>query len=354
MVLLNFSCEMAEFVPDKLYFRHAMLLLFHFKKKAAECQRMLAETYGERAPTIRTVETWYRRFKSGDFDMTDADRSGRPSAFADDELQAILDEDATQTQEMMARQLNVSQAAISQRLHAMGKIQKLGKWVPHELNDRQMENRKTTCRILLARQKRKSFLHRIVTGDEKWILFDNPKRQKSWVDPGQPSTSTAKPNRFGKKAMLCVWWDSDGIIYYELLKPGETVNAERYQQQMTDLYDAVAAKRPKYADHHHSLILLHDNAPAHSCLDVRNYVHSLGWELLPHAAYSPDLAPSDYHLFLSMSSALAEQHFNSFDEIKIWLAEWFESKDRSFYWRGIHKLQERWEKCIASDGAYFE
>jgi len=31
--------------------------------------------------------------------------------------------------------------------------------------------------------------------------------------------------------MLCVWWDQEGVIYYELLKPGETVNAHRYYQQ---------------------------------------------------------------------------------------------------------------------------
>jgi len=63
-------------------------------------------------------------------------------------------------------------------------------------------------------------LHHIVTGDEKWIFFENPKRKKSWVDPGAPSTLTARPNRFGR-TMLCVWWDQKGVVYYELLKPGE-------------------------------------------------------------------------------------------------------------------------------------
>jgi len=71
---------------------------------------------------------------------------------------------------MLAEQLGVSQAAIFMRLHAMGKVQKIGKW-PHELKGRQMERRQNTCSILLARQKRKSFLHRIVIGDEKWIYF---------------------------------------------------------------------------------------------------------------------------------------------------------------------------------------
>ena len=114
-------------------------------------------------------------------------------------MQALLDEDDTQSQKMLAKQLGVSQAAISMRLHATRKVQKIGKWVPHELNNKQMERRQ----ILLARQKRKSFLHGIVTGDEKWIYFQNPKRKKSWVDPAQSSTSSSRPNRFGRKTM-CV------------------------------------------------------------------------------------------------------------------------------------------------------
>ena len=28
------------------------------------------------------------------------------------------------------------------------------------------------------------------------------------------------------------------------------------------------------------------------------------------------------------------------------------AKGEDFYWRGIHKLPERWEKCITSDEAY--
>ncbi len=42
------------------------------------------------------------------------------------------------------------------------------------------------------KNQKKSFLHRIVTGDDKWVFYDNPKRKKSWVDPGQPTTWTPK------------------------------------------------------------------------------------------------------------------------------------------------------------------
>ena len=87
--------------------------------------------------------------------------------------------------------MGVSQQGVSNRLREMGKIQKTEKWVPHELNKRQTEKRKITCDILFVRYKRKSSLHRVVTGNEKWISFENPKRKKSWVGPCTPTASTA-------------------------------------------------------------------------------------------------------------------------------------------------------------------
>ena len=45
--------------------------------------------------------------------------------------------------------------------------------------------------------------------------------------------------------MLCVWWDQQGIIY-ELLKPGESVNAARYLQQLIKLHRGLREKRPDY------------------------------------------------------------------------------------------------------------
>ena len=78
----------------------------------------------------------------------------------------------------LAEALNCAQSVISDCLKAVGKVYKEGKWVPYELKLRDIERRKTICEILLARQQRKGFLHRIVTGDEKWFYFDNLKRRK--------------------------------------------------------------------------------------------------------------------------------------------------------------------------------
>ena len=87
---------------------------------------------------------------------------------------------------------------------------------------------------------------------------------------------------------------------------------------------------------------------------VQNYLETLNWKILPHAAYSPDMAHSDYHLFSPMGHALAEQHFDSYEGVRKWLDESFASKEKEFFWRGIHKLPQRWEKCVASECKYFE
>ena len=115
------------------------------------------------------------------------------------ELQVLLDEDDSKTQKQLAVQLSVSQQAVSNRLREMREIQKTGRWIPHGSNDGKMEKRKNIRDILLARYKKKSFLYRIVTEDGKY-----PKNKKSRVDSGPPSTSTARPNHFDRKTMLCV------------------------------------------------------------------------------------------------------------------------------------------------------
>ena len=62
---------------------------------------------------------------------------------------------------------DVTRQAISKRLHALGMIQKQGTWVPYDLTPRDVERRSFAGEQLLQGQKRKDFLHRIGTNDEK-------------------------------------------------------------------------------------------------------------------------------------------------------------------------------------------
>ncbi|UYV65117.1 DPYD [Cordylochernes scorpioides] len=306
--------------PKSALLREVFLFTFNWKKSATEAHRMLEEVHGDHALSKSQCYRWFKKFQSGDFELDNEPRGKPHQKFEDAEQQALLDEDSTQTQEKLAKQLQVSQGAVSLRLNSLRMTQKLSRWVPHELSERQQKRRLVTCEGLLARHEKKSFLHRIVTYDEKSIHFSNPMRQKSWGLLGQFPKQKPRPNRLGKKAMLCVWWDQTGVVYFKLLKPGETVNTSRYEQQMHSLREALNEIRPELRENHNKLILQHDNAPAHNATVVKNTIKDLGWELLPHRPYSPELAPSDYHLFTSLGHALKNQEFSNSVILRKWLA----------------------------------
>jgi len=89
---------------------------------------MLVGAYGDNALSETMCRDWFRRFNDDNFDLSDKKLSeNRPRKIEDCQLQALLDEDDTQSQKMLAEQLSVSQAAISMRLHGEGsKDQKMG------------------------------------------------------------------------------------------------------------------------------------------------------------------------------------------------------------------------------------
>ncbi|EGI59500.1 Mariner Mos1 transposase [Acromyrmex echinatior] len=84
---------------------------------------------------------------------------------------------------------------------------------------------------------------------------------------------------------------------------------------------------------------------------VKEMLLALGWEILPHP-YSPDIAPSDYHLFWSMQNALSGAQ--SFEHLKKCENEWIILSHRNLlrFWNS--QLPERWLKVIDNDGDYFD
>ena len=89
----------------------------------------------------------------------------------------------------------------------------------------------------------------LVTSDEKLIYYENPKRQKHWIDRGQSTTSTQKRNVFGKKILIYIWWDEWEVVYYELLKPGETtVTGKYYSLQLNHFAEKKSKKKDLIRD----------------------------------------------------------------------------------------------------------
>jgi histone-lysine N-methyltransferase SETMAR len=77
-----------------------------------------------------------------------------------------------------------------------------------------------------------------------------------------------------------------------------------------------------------------------------------GWEVLSHPPYSPDLAPSDYHLFRSMEHFLRGREFEDIDQVEAACQEFFNSKEPIFYRLGIELLGQRWLEVVDNNGEY--
>ena len=73
--------------------------------------------------------------------------------FEDGELQELFNKHSTQTQKRLAGQIGIIQLGIPKRLHTMGKIQKVGRWVPHELSEHKLGQRMKNHRHLLSNKK---------------------------------------------------------------------------------------------------------------------------------------------------------------------------------------------------------
>ena len=151
--------------------------------------------------------------------------------------------------------------------------------------------------------------------------------------------------------MLYIWWDIRGPIHYELLKPSEKLNSDKYCQQLDNLKTAVQEKRPEMFNRK-DIVLHHDNARPHAALGTCQKIAELGWEILLHPPYSPDLAPSDYHLFLSLQNFLSGKKFKNEEDIKQALVNFFASKDETFFKNGIYKLLAHWQEVINNNGNY--
>ena len=151
--------------------------------------------------------------------------------------------------------------------------------------------------------------------------------------------------------MLTFWYNFKGIVYFELLLRNQTINSNVYCHQLMKLDKEIKQKRPELATRK-GVIFHQYNVRPYTSLVTRKKLSELGWEVMPHPSYSPDLAPSNYHLFRSLQNHLNGKTFDSNEAVKNELIQLFSSKNLTFYESGIMKLTERWQKLIEQNAQY--
>ncbi|UYV76471.1 hypothetical protein LAZ67_14000466 [Cordylochernes scorpioides] len=196
------------------------------------------------------------------------------------------------------------------------------RWVPKLLTpDQKAVRRKLSSNNLaLFEANPEEFVNRFVTMDETWVHHFTPEsKQQSmqWRYSGSPPPKKAKTVPSAGK----LWCMSFG-------NPREK-------------------RRGKLS---RKIVYHQDNAPSHRSLQARVAIYDSGFELLPHAPYSPYLAPSDFHLLTHLKKSLSGIHFRVIDAV----TSFFESLETSFFLEGIKALEHRWKKYIDLKGDHVE
>ena len=163
---------------------------------------------------------------------------------------------------------------------------------------------------------------------------------------GRPSTSTSEKKIEQAQQMILA-------ILEDFLEKGSTINSASYCDLLANrLKPAIRTKRRGLLSK--KVLLQHDNARPHVAKATIETINKLGFEVLEHPAYSPDLAPSDYHLFAPLKDALRGRKFSSDESVQKAVHQWLCDQPKTFFSDGIYKLVDRWNKCIEMGGDYVE
>lgn len=107
-----------------------------------------------------------------------------------DLIKAITDFGRHSTTREIAKKLHVLHACIENHLKQLGYVQKLDTRVSHELKETCLTQCINSWDLLEKRNENDAFLKRLITGDEKWVVYNNIKWKRSWGRPGEPTRTT--------------------------------------------------------------------------------------------------------------------------------------------------------------------
>jgi len=107
--------------------------------------------------------------------VEDAPRSARPVGENCDKIAELVERDRHSSSHTIGQGLGISHQTVINHLKKVGVTKKL----EHELTQKNVFDRIDASESLLNRNKIDPFLKRMVTGDEKWVTYDNVRRKRS-------------------------------------------------------------------------------------------------------------------------------------------------------------------------------
>ena len=357
------SCQFAIMSEnDKIKFRGIIEFLVKEGTAPKEIHERLVKVYGDASPSYATVKNWAAEFKRGRVSLEDDPRSGRTSTSTSDEkveaVEKLVLEDRRIKVAEIAQEVGISCGSVESILHdVLGFSKVCARWVPRNLTSKNMKSRVETSKAVLAEisQDKEGFFSRLITADETWIHhYDPESKQESmqWKHKESPEPKKFKTQPSAGKILATIFWDQEGIIMIDYLEHGKTITMDYYAELLRRLRQTVKEKRRGKLQL--NPLLLHDNARVHTGHVAEAARKECGFELVPHPAYSPDLAPCDFFLFPDLKKHLRGKRYSSDMEVIRAVNQYFEGHPKEYYKQGLESLEKRLLKCVEVKGSYVE
>ena len=191
----------------------------------------------------------------------------------------------------------------------------------------------------------------VVTGDETWVYYRKIESSGSWVAEGEGPSTAVRRSPFEPKSMFCIFLMTNGPILIHQVPRGQSIDGRYYRTNCLEpLVEQIKTKRP--ASGTHAIKLHFDNAPPHKTSTVNDYLAERSITVMPHPAYSPDLAPSDFWLFGFLKQQL--ESYSDEKSLKRAVTETLENIPEDMYRKTFENWIERMKLCIKYHGDYFE
>jgi histone-lysine N-methyltransferase SETMAR len=325
-------------------------------KDYKEIHARITRRLGDTIISISAVKYWINEFKRGRQSLKDDPRSGRPITTTTDEnidaIRELLRSDPRITFDELEEKSGISRGSLQKILHESLRVQKkFCRFVPHRLSEEQKRERIRICteNLKMWRNCGQSLIDKIITENEVYVHYYEPKSRnesKIWVFEDETPPQVVKRDKTVGKVLYAVFFNTSGLV--------EAVKLEG-QKSVTSLWFTTKCLPRVFQNASRRGLMLHmDNASSHTANLTLEYLAEKKVKVVPHPAYSPDVAMCDFWLFAGLKRNLRGRSFSSEEELDLAVLEYFESipKDR---WRAAFDMwRNRMVRCIEAKGEYFD
>ena len=347
---------------SRIEIRSNIYVMFKHSKSTTQAKLEMVTALGTAAPSLRCIQSWYKQFREDRQSFEDKKRGGRPTT-------AVTVKNIDAVREMVTDNTNVSYVEIQSALKigtaAANSILKkhlqcrklVSRWIPHELTNAQKAERVNWCKMILRIFKNGNSrrVFDIVTGDETWMSFSEPKTKRGnmcWTFESQGQPTSLRPSRFGQRRMFALFFRKSGFIAKKMLRKGETINAKWYKKALSLVFRNLKMQRPRTGLR--GIILHQDNASSHTATITYIYFEQKGIILTGHPPHSPDLAPLDFFYNNEIKKALRGRKFLTEKQLVRGIEIAIKNITKSAHTRCFDEWFRRMERCIEAKGEYFE